>query len=227
LKFNQSFEKIGDGGVVMRYRGTLVARFASKLVVDILPATAASLIGGLLFTHYGLGRVNEPAAQVAPASAEMMQLLRDEHGLMVRLLDAQIEREKTKLASEDSARRESGEAVEAAAVHSVSAQLPAGVAPANKPGSSRSRTASATSVSVPSAPLVIAQAQPAETINAPAPASQMLLARTIGLKDHVVSVTHRVVSVFGGIPGWIGRFGDHLGGSDTRFRPAPDAVAAS
>ena len=61
----------------MRYPQTLVARLASKLVLDILPATTVSLMGGLLFTHYGLGRVTEPAAQAAPASAEMMQLLRD------------------------------------------------------------------------------------------------------------------------------------------------------
>ncbi len=39
----------------MRYHETLVARFASKLVLDFLPATAASLIGGVLFAHYGLG----------------------------------------------------------------------------------------------------------------------------------------------------------------------------
>ena len=84
----------------MRYHQTLVARLASKLVLDILPATTASLIGGLLFTHYGLGRVTEPAAQVAPASGEMMQLLRDEHGVIVSFLNAQLEREKTELASE-------------------------------------------------------------------------------------------------------------------------------
>ena len=47
----------------MRYHETLVARFASKLVLDFLPATAASLIGGLLFTHYGLGLAPEAAAR--------------------------------------------------------------------------------------------------------------------------------------------------------------------
>ena len=81
----------------MRYPQTLVARLASKLVLDILPATTASLVGGLLFAHYGLGRATESAAQVAPASAEMMQLLRDEHGVIVSFLNAQLEREKTEL----------------------------------------------------------------------------------------------------------------------------------
>ncbi len=94
----------------MRYPETLAARLVSKLVLDILPAAAASLIGGLLFTHYGLGRLIEPAAQVAPASAEMMQLLRDEHGLMVAFLNAELAREKAKLAAEDAVQRGSGEA---------------------------------------------------------------------------------------------------------------------
>jgi len=66
----------------MRYE--VVRRLVAKLVHDVLPAALASLIGGLLFTHFQLGRMPAPvAAQVAPASPEMMQLLRDEHGLIV------------------------------------------------------------------------------------------------------------------------------------------------
>ena len=91
----------------MRYPETYVARFASKLGLDILPATTASLIGGLLFAHYGLGRVTEPAAQVEPASAEMMQLLLRARDLSA-FLNAQLEREKTELAAESNTRRASG-----------------------------------------------------------------------------------------------------------------------
>ena len=154
----------------MRYPETLVARFASKLVLDILPATTASLIGGLLFTHYGLGRVTEPAAQVEPASAEMMQLLRDEHGVIVSFLNAQLEREKTELAAESNTRRASGEAA-------ATTNTPAGTSAAAVPGKSGSPRAKVAAVtpslvvaapaSAPSAPLVIAQVQQSESASAP------------------------------------------------------------
>jgi hypothetical protein len=217
LKFNQSFEKYRDGGVVMRYPQTLVARLASKLVLDILPATTASLVGGLLFTHYGLGRVTEPAAQVAPASAEMMQLLRDEHGVIISFLNAQLEREKAELASGDALRHGSAEAA-------ATTNIPAPVAViAAKPVIPRARV---TVAATASAPLVIAQVQEAENPSPPpSPAPQVLIAKS--LKDHVVSVTHRVVSALGEIPNWVGLIGDQLGGTNTKSRPLPDTVAAS
>lgn len=204
----------------MRYPETLAARLVSKLVLDILPAAAASLIGGLLFTHYGLGRLIEPAAQVAPASAEMMQLLRDEHGLMVAFLNAELAREKAKLAAEDAVQRGSGEAAAqamTAAEATTIAALPH-ITPvsAAKPAQSRVRTVSA--------PLVIAQVRPVDSADAPSPAPQSLVAKTVGLKDHVVSVTHRVVSVLGGIPSWIGQI--HLSVIE-RPHPGADMVTAS
>jgi hypothetical protein len=218
LKFDQPFEKCRQGEI-MRYQETLAARLVSKIVLDILPAAAASLIGGLLFTHYGLGRLIEPAAQVAPASAEMMQLLRDEHGLMVAFLNAELAREKAKLAAEDAVQRGSGEAaaqaMTAAEATKTAASSQIATAGAAKPPLSRVRMVSAVPVS---APLVIAQVHPADSADAPSPASQSLVAKTMGLKDHVVSVTHRVVSVLGGIPSWIGQI--HLSVIE---RPHPGA----
>jgi hypothetical protein len=221
LKFNRSFEKYGDGGVVMRYPQTLVARLASKLVLDILPATTASLVGGLLFAHYGLGRATESAAQVAPASAEMMQLLRDEHGLIISFLNGQLEREKTELASGDALRHGNGEA---AATANVPARNSAtGIT--GKPVVPRARV---TIAATASAPLVIAQVQEAESPSAPpSPAPQAFIAKTIGLKDHVVSVTYRVVAALGEIPSWVGLIGDHFGGTNTKLRPLPATIAAS
>ena len=211
----------------MRYHETLVARLASKIVLDILPATTVSLMGGLVFTHYGLGRFAEPAAQVAPASAEMMQLLRDEHGVIVSFLNAQLEREKTQLAADDALRHASGDAARASATATVPAQAPA-ASVAVKPASSRPRVVVAAVVAPASAPLVIAQVQPAESGGAPSPAPQSLVAKTtIGLKDHVVSVTHRVVSTLGVIPNWFGQIGDHIGGTNTKTQPGAGAVAAS
>jgi hypothetical protein len=205
-------------GEIMKNHETLAARLASKLVLDILPAATASLIGGLLFTHYGLGRVSEPAAQAAPASVEMMQLLRDEHGLMVAFLNAELAREKARLAAED-AGLGSGEAAAAANSANTVTETPAAIA--TKPALSHVRTAVAVPVSEP---LMIAQAQQVDDVGSASQVPQSLIAKTLGLKDHVVSVTHRVVSVLGGIPGWIGLLQP---GATERPHPASDMVTAS
>lgn len=85
----------------------LLLRFMSKLVLDILPAALASVIGGFLFTQYHIGRAPEAKAstvQAEPASAEMMQLVRDEHALIVDVLKAQAASEKTRHATEQEER---------------------------------------------------------------------------------------------------------------------------
>jgi hypothetical protein len=205
----------------MRYHETLVACLVSKLVLDILPAAAASLAGGFLFTHCGLGRVTEPAAQAAPAPAEMMQLLRDEHGLIVTFQNAQLARERSELAAEDAARRGSGEAIAAA---DTSGRMP-GAGAAAKPAVTRAKIAVA--AAAPAAePLVIAQAQRVESAGAASPVPQMLIAKTMGITDHVVSVTHRVVAAIGGIPSWFRLIGGR-GGAETMPRPSADMVSAS
>lgn len=196
----------------MRYHETLASRLVSKLVLDILPAATASLIGGLLFTHYGLSRLSEPAAQAAPASAEMMQLLRDEHGLMVAFLNAELAREKAKLAAEDAVPGNG----EAAAAANMATQTHAA-----NPALSHVRTAVAAAISTP---LVIARAEQDDGIGAASQVPQSLIAKTVGLKDHVVAVTHRVVSLLGGIPSWIGLL--HQGPTE-KPRPAADMVTAS
>jgi hypothetical protein len=202
----------------MPYHEMLAARLVSKLVLDILPAATASLIGGLLFTHYGFGHVSEPVAQAVPASAEMMQLLRDEHGLMVAFLNAELAREKAKLAAEDAVAG-SGQAANAANTANPLTETPA--ATAARPAPLHVKTVVAAPIS---APLVIAQAQQIDGASAASPASRSLIAKTVGLKDHVVSVTHRVVSVLGGIPSWIGLLRP---GAPERPRPAADMVTAS
>jgi hypothetical protein len=151
----------------------------------------------------------------------MMQLLRDEHGVIVSFLNAQLEREKTELASEDALRRGSGEA---AATANIPARTPA-ASIAAKPAIQHARVAVAVTASTP---LVIAQVQQTESTSAPSsPGPQAFIAKTMGLKDHVVSVTYRVVSALGGIPSWMGLIGGHLGGTDTKSRPLPDTLAAS
>ena len=87
----------------------LLVRFFSKLLLDILPAALASVIGGLLFAHYDWSqiRARAPVAErAAPASPEMMQLVRDEHAAMASYLKAQVTAEKDRLDAEDAAAAE-------------------------------------------------------------------------------------------------------------------------
>ena len=205
----------------MLHKMPLLARLLTKLLHDVLPAALASLIGGLLFTHFQLARMVEPAAQVTSASAEMMQLLRDEHGLIVNFLKAEMTKEKTQLAAAQAAPRGvSDDAAPAAAA--VAAPRPAVVA-AGKPVA-HGKTA-VVGASLP--PLVLVQAQQNESAKPAARDSDSLLAKKIGIKDHVVAVTQRVVSAIGGIPSWIGAIGDHLGGEGANPRPPADLVSAS
>ena len=98
----QQIAVIGQGGV--RRRGApLLGRFIAKLV-DVLPTALASLIGGFLFTQYQAGYrpAPQPAAeQAAPASAEMLQLVRDEHAMIFDYIKAQTAAEKSRNAAED------------------------------------------------------------------------------------------------------------------------------
>ncbi len=80
----------------------LVLRFLAKFVLDIMPAALASVIGGFLFSHYHWGYAAVPAPigeQHAPASAEMMKLVRDEHALIFDFLNAEMKAERSRLAA--------------------------------------------------------------------------------------------------------------------------------
>jgi hypothetical protein len=206
----------------MRMNMPLLTGFLRKFVFDVLPAALASAVGGLLLAHHGLGPVAQPvAAQVTPASPEMMELLRDEHGLIVNFLKARIANEKKQLEAADAAPR--------AAAADVGVQPPAVVRQpvvtvAAKPAQPRSRTPV---VAAPPQPIVIAQAQPTAALKTDGENSDSLVPKTFGIKDHVVAVTQSVVSAIGSIPSWIGSIGDHIGGEDPAPRPRVDVVSAS
>ena len=82
----------------------LLTRFTSKMVLDILPAALASLIGAALVAHFQLGRAAAPqpvAEQMSPASAEVLALVRDEHNAIVSFLKTQMAAEKSRLDAQD------------------------------------------------------------------------------------------------------------------------------
>jgi hypothetical protein len=204
----------------MRYE--VVKRFIAKLVHDVLPAALASLIGGLVFTHFQLGRAPGPVTtQVLPASPEMMQLLRDEHGLILNYVKAQGAIERKLLAADEGTPRVPADAQPSVAA----AQRPVNVALTTVKSSSPRGKAQIVGASLPT--LVVADAQQTESIKPDGRDEDSLIARTIGIRDHVIAVTNRAVSVIGGIPSWIGSIGDRIGGEDPSPRPPADFVSAS
>jgi len=210
----------------------VLVRFFSKLVLDILPAALASVIGGFLFTQYQSGHNVAPrpaTEQAAPASAEMMQLVRDEHAMIVDYLKTQTAAQKSRIATEDEESARAAAEAKAALAAAATRHLAAAVAP--KAVAPRSKTAAVATVTIPAhAPLVIAQVEPndgAAPVVAPARAPESLLAKTLDIKDHVVDGALHVVSAIGSIPSWIASMGDRIGGSSTSPGPAPRQYSAS
>jgi hypothetical protein len=173
-----------DAQCATRNKIALLARFASKFMLDILPAALASVIGGFLFTQYQFGRTApQPALeQISPASAEVLALVRDEHAAIVSYLDLQTAAEKSRLAAQDAetaravadaraaqeAAAQENEAREKANADLTAAEIKLASIAANRRGAApaapaqiavpRGRPAN-TSVAGARAPLVIAQVE--------------------------------------------------------------------
>src|SRR5580698_6050211 len=208
---------------VPKHAAPMLKRFVGKLVVDILPATFVSVLGGVIIAQYQLNHATAPhpaTEQVVPASAEMMRLVRDEHAVIVDYLKTQMAAEKNRHAAEDAAVADARLAATeppAPAADPLPAARAVATAVIAKPVPTRTKVATAPALP-PHAPLQIAQAdQPVSATPAadPAPESKSLLTRTIEIKDHVVGATLHVVSAIGSIPSWIASMGDRVGGSGT------------
>lgn len=205
----------------------LLVRFFSKLLLDILPAALASVIGGLLFAHYDWSqiRARAPVAErAAPASPEMMQLVRDEHAAMASYLKAQVTAEKDRLDAEDAAAAEAaGHPATTAAVMAPGGATVAAVEskplvpPVQEPA--HVQVAAAPATPSPQTPLVIAQAEPGDGALPPADNPNSLLAATINVKDHVVATTQHAFAVIGGIPSWIIALGGRISGQGANSSP--------
>ena len=214
----------------IQHNGPLVRRFLTKLVIEVFPAALTSMAGGVLVAHYQFGyAAQRPATeQVAPASVEMVKLVRDEHSAIMDYLKEQIAAEKSRNAAADAAdARAAAEAkasVEAPAALPAVRPVPASVA-APKAVAVRSKPVVAAAAVPPHEPLVVAQAAPlpvATPVAQPAP-QKSLLSRTLDLKDHVVGATLHAVTAIGGIPSWIASMGDHNDNVDA----APTAPATA
>jgi hypothetical protein len=219
---------MSQGGVVPTIatagqNAPLMVRFLGKFVLEVLPAALASVIGGMLLAHYQLAHPAAGTVAVessAPASAEMVRLVQEEHAMIRDFLLAQSAAEKSQIAAADAADASAaGDAELAAAALRRSASVLAKPVPL-PPARGRASVVAATTEAAPQGPLVIAQpievtaaaspspfAPPAPIAPPPPPAAAdhpSLVATTLAIPGHVVGVALHAVSVIGGIPSWIG-----------------------
>jgi hypothetical protein len=224
---------------VVPHDAPLHRRFLNKLVIDVFPAALTSVIGGFLVTQYQFSHsamLHPVAEHAAPASAEVIQLVRDEHGAIMDYLKTQIAAEKTRNSTADAADAravaDAKAALDKAAADKVAAEVlavtSAKSAPVANPTPAVVVTAKAATprkaiAVAAAAPLVVAQAVP-DAVASPVPPPQQpksLLAKTLDIKDHVVAATSHAawtaVSAIGSLPSWIASMGDR--GTDTNTVP--------
>jgi hypothetical protein len=235
LKFNRSFEKVMREGGSMQSCGTVdgsaalpkaapfLLRLVSKLVLEVLPASLASMIGAMLLAHYHFAQPALLAGDmpaVAPASPEMIRLVRDEHDLIRDFVVAQQAAQKSRYAAADAADAQSERAGPDAALAAAALRRAAAVVAAKSPAA----TPKAVAATHAPAPLALAGLQDNAAPPPPtAPAHDSLVATTLAVKDHVVHATLHAVMAIGGIPSWIG----HRLGSDDLGAGEPTVSAAS
>jgi hypothetical protein len=200
----------------------LVVRFLGKFVLEVLPAALASVIGGLLLAQYQLGHpsTSAPAVQPsAPASAEMVRLVGEEHAMIRDFLLAQNAAEKSRVAAGDAADARAASAAAELAAAVLRRTASAKPIPLPLPRGKTSVVAATTEVA-PQGPLVIAQpienvAAPVNPFAPPAPIASpppvvaggqppSLVTTTLAIPGHVVGAALHAVTTIGGIPSWIG-----------------------
>lgn len=198
----------------------MLLRFFTKLVLEILPAGLASIVGGLLFTPLLHAIAPAPSGgQGAPASAQMMQLVGDEHALIVDFLKERLAAETLRLAAEDAARRTAVaiQPVARAPARALAPRRMAAVMAATKPVGSRAAVVTV-AVAAVAAPAVSPAPPGTASVEADTPVApagrdpHLLVAKTIEIKDRVVGATQRIVAVIGGIPSWIAALGERSSG---------------
>jgi hypothetical protein len=238
-----------DRSAVPAKAAPLFARLASKLVLEVLPASLASVIGAALLAHYQFGHAAMPAGGVAvataPASPEMLQLVRDEHDLIRNFLLAQQAAQASRYAkAEAPAAAPSAQDAADTALVVAALRRTANVAPAKAPAPRVNVAAIAPAPAPAPAPQATAPA-PAAALVAMAPAAQepaavaglqnsaappadpehrSLVATLLSVKDHVVRAPLHAVMTIGGIPSWLGH---RLGSDDEPDRGEQMFSAAS
>ena len=200
----------------------LALRLLGKFVLEVLPAALASVIGAFLFAHYQFDRSASappagPPMAATPASAEMMQLVREEHAMIRSFLVAQQAAAQSEATAANAAdARADAKAKLIARASRRAASLTAARLTTVKPAAPRSAVtvAAAAGGAATALPTVlVAAAQPDAVTAAPnlPPRQPSLIAQTLAVPGRVAAVTLHAVMAIGSIPSWIGhRLGGEL-----------------
>jgi hypothetical protein len=204
-------------------------RFLGKLVIEVLPAALASAIGAFLFAHYQFAQpapVAGTAAASAPASSQMLQLVREEHDMIHDFLVAEQAAEKSRgadvtttvAAADAKPAIQATSHVAAAATDKASTRVKPTVVAGLAPNGG-------TSTAMAQLPQVlVVSAQPGASVAPPPPpAHTSIVGETLAVPGHVVSMTLHAVMSIGGIPSWIGH---RIGAADLDTEGLPTGTAS-
>ena len=160
------------------------------------------MIGGILFTHFQIGRITSPPAaeQATPVSAEVLALVRNEHDAIIGYLQSQMAAEKNRLAAQD--------AETARAVADAKAEKEKAVADLAAGETRLTEVKLASPAAGRVAPAPVPHTAPASDRLARDPDS--LLAKTLDLKDQVVAATRNAVAAIGDV---FTSVGERIGGT--------------
>ena len=165
----------------------------------------------------------------------MMQLVRDEHAMILDFLKAQTAAEKSRLAADDDADAQAqacgGRPKRRGRRRAAcgAASPPRRAAVRRRAVAARHRRGGGPSLRIACAARDCAQSRmqaPPPAPRRPARDPNSLLAKTLAIKDHVVAATLQVVSAIGSIPSWIASMGDRIGAAPTRIPSAAQLRAS-
>ena len=174
-----------------------VLRFAGKLADDLIPAAVASALAGVLIAHFGW--TGTPRANASAATPEMVQVLRDEHALVLDYLkkDSEARAAAARTADAEFAEMKVRAAREAAERRAVATPPVVTTVAALAPAKPARKLAARDAVPLPPQPPLQLQAMMTPLPAAPVRRDGPVIERVRGM----VSAVER-------IPGWLGNAAD-------------------
>jgi hypothetical protein len=191
-----------------------LTRFGSKLLFEFLPATIASAIGAVLLSHYVRTSATTPPTVIAdPASAEMLQMARDEHARIVVYLEqngearllADVAAEKEMARIKASARAAMLAAQKARAAETRAAALAASVGDKSVTKvSARQLVHGSEGTAAVRQPLQLVDVANGTVQNPPVASTASPAARAVREEDNLlVTKWHETTSAVERVPGWV------------------------
>ena len=186
-----------------------LTRFGSKLLFEFLPATIASAIGAVLLSHYVRTSATTPPTVIAdPASAEMLQMARDEHARIVVYLEQNGE---ARLLADVAAEKEMARIKASARAAILAAQKARAAALAASVGdksvtkvSARQLVHGSEGTAAVRQPLQLVDVANGTVQNPPVASTASLAVRAVREEDNLlVTKWHETTSAVERVPGWV------------------------